>query len=115
MNVNTARDAHPEATEIRRTMLDQIGRMTVLAICGGRLQATGLYTIEFKDSSAGHIVEVTYDSVPDAYTVRRLFRRGGKTWIKGEMDHVYADQLSDACYTASCWNGTPFGNDYPLV
>ena len=103
------------AREIRATMLEHIGAHTVLAICGGRLKVTDFCRIEFRDSSGGHFVEVTYDQVPDAYTVRRLFRRGTKTTIKGEMTHVYAEQLADACYTASCWDGTPFGNGHPLV
>ena len=98
-----------DAIRIRRTIIEQIGAMTVLAICGGRLKATGLYTIEFKDSSAGHLVAVTYDRATDLYTVERLYRRAGKTWNKGTRTGVYCDQLSDACYEASCWNGTQFG------
>lgn len=98
---------------VRLTMLDHIGRWCVMALCGGRLQVSGPHALEFLDSAAGHIVEVSYDRVPDAYTVRRLFRRGGKTWEKGVVTHVYAEQLPDVCFAASCWADTPFGGVSP--
>jgi phage terminase large subunit-like protein len=47
---------------------------------------------------------VTYNPVPDTYTVERSFRRGLKEWIKGRADNVYYDQLPEQVYRAGCFN-----------
>ena len=83
-----------------KDMLAQIGRMNLLAISGGRVtvRSTGITL------PVGHGYSVTVDlTAGDDYTVRRVFTRGGKTWIKGERTMVYCDQLADAAYYASCY------------
>jgi hypothetical protein len=35
--------------------------------------------------------------------VRRVFRRAGREWIKGERDRVYCDEVGEVAYHASCF------------
>lgn len=84
----------------------QIGR-NILAISGGRVikRATGVTL------PVGHGYSVTVDlNWDDTYVVRRVFKRGAKTWIKGEMKDVYAEDLSEVAYYASCYVNV----DFPL-
>lgn len=88
------------------TLVDQIGRMTILSISGGRVlvRETGI-TLRV---SNGYSVTVDL-AANDTYTVRRMFKRGAKTWIKGEQRGVYCEQVSEAAYQASCFRNLPFG------
>lgn len=81
-------------------MVTQIGRMNILAISGGRIirRETGI-TLPV---GAGYSVTVDL-TAGDDYTVRRMFKRGSKTWIKGERTMVYCDEVADAAYYASCF------------
>lgn len=82
-------------------LLQQIGGAIVLAISGGRIirDTTGLIL----PVRQGYTVEV-YLADDDTYTVRRVFTRAGKRFVKGERTGVYADQVSDAAYRASCYH-----------
>jgi hypothetical protein len=84
-----------------RELLGQIGMGNLMAISGGRFQAreTGV-TLPV---SNGYTVTVDLDIASDTYTVRRIFKRGTKTWVKGERTQVYADEVSEAAYYASCF------------
>ena len=84
------------------TLRDQIGRMNLLSISGGRLNVLNDDLVSLPVSH-GYAVEVEYDSCLDCYTVRRVFRRGTKIWIKGEREHVYCDEVAQAAYYASCF------------
>jgi hypothetical protein len=88
------------------TLLRQIGTMNVLAISGGRVarRETGV-TLPV---SSGYSVTVDLDG-NDTYIVRRVFKRGAKSWIKGEVTGVYADQVGEAAYRASCFRNGPWG------
>jgi hypothetical protein len=90
-------------TTILDTMTEQIGRMNVLAISGGRRVAVSETVLELPVNH-GYTVRVTYNPVPDLYTVERLLRRGGKETVKGTLTEVYCDELSEAAYGASCYN-----------
>lgn len=87
-------------------LLNQIGRPTVLAISGGRARLAGDTLV--LPVSNGYTVEITLDP-SDTYTVRRVFTRGVKRWIKGEISNVYCDQVSDIAYDASCFRSNDFG------
>lgn len=89
------------------TILDQIGRVTLLAISGGRIRYTGQAII--LPVSNGYTVEIEYDEGRDTYTVTRVYTRGVKRWIKGQIDNVYCDQISDIAYEASCFRSNGFG------
>jgi hypothetical protein len=83
-----------------QTLVDQITPIVVLSISGGRIlvRKTGI-TLPV---SNGYSVTVDL-AAGDTYTVRRIFKRGTKTWVKGERTDVYCDEVSDAAYYASCF------------
>lgn len=81
----------------RLTIVDQIGKMTVLSISGGRLKAL-LDGIELPVSN-GYRVRVHLDP-SDTYTVERVLVRGGKEFEKGSRSNVYFDQVSELAYRA---------------
>jgi hypothetical protein len=81
-------------------LVSQIARMTLLGISGGRVtrRETGI-TLPVSNGYG-----VTIDlAAGDTYTVRRVFTRAGKTWVKGERTNVYAEEVSEAAYYASCF------------
>ena len=83
----------------RQAMLDQIGRMNVLAISGGRVRATE-HGVELPVSN-GYRVRVDYNEGADDYTVRRVLVRGAKEFEKGApRERVYADQVGEIAYRA---------------
>lgn len=84
------------------TTLNQIGRMNVLAISGGRVRQDGDTLV--LPVGHGYSVEVDLDLGSDTYTVRRMFRRGDKAFPKGERTYVYCDELGEVAYQASCYN-----------
>lgn len=89
-----------------RALLAQIGRMNILAISGGRVifRSTGV-TLPV---AAGYSVTVDLAG-NDTYTVRRVFKRAGKTWIKGERTDIYWEQVGEQAYQASCFRNVAFG------
>lgn len=89
------------------TLIEQIGGRNVLAISGGRVRVrkTGI-TLPVHQ---GYRVEIDLAG-NDTYTVRRVFVRGQKTWIKGEQTDVYCDQVGEAAYQASCYVNVEFGS-----
>jgi len=89
-----------------RQLLAQIGRMNVLAISGGRVRVrpTGI------DLPVSNGYSVTIDlAADDTYTVRRVFKRGAKVWDKGTMTGVYAEEVGEVAYRASCFRSDEFG------
>lgn len=96
----------PTTYPILDTMTEQIGRMNILAVSGGRRIAVAENILDLPVGH-GYRVRVIYKAVPDLYTVQRWFRRGAKEWLKGELTDVYADELGDAVYGASCYVSYP--------
>lgn len=93
-------------------LLGQIGHPNVLAISGGRVAPTfGRDTDtgeRYVDGVAlpvryGYRVEVRL-AADDTYTVRRIFARGGREWVKWEANGVYADLVGEVAYEASCYH-----------
>jgi len=89
-------------------LLDQIGRATVLAISGGRVLPRAAGDGVILPVAHGYSVEVIL-AANDTYTVRRVFTRGGKQWIKGAVCGVYCDRVGEVAYLASCYSD-PFGD-----
>lgn len=91
----------------------QIGRMNLLAISGGRVQ--GLHNSENETVGIrlpvhfGYRVDVLLAG-NDTYTVRRVFARAGKEWVKGEQAGVCCDELGGVAYVASCYGNRLFGS-----
>ncbi len=87
-------------------LVAQIGRMNIMAISGGRVgvRPTGI-TLPV---SNGYSVTVDLDFM-DTYTVRRVFKRGAKVWIKGECTNVYCDEVGEQAYKASSFRSYEYG------
>jgi len=115
--VTTTANPQALATSDREMDLSQtlahLGRMNLLAISGGRYRRTvgpetgRLLAVELPVSS-GYAVRVTL-AANDTYTVQRVMRRGAKTWVKGTQTDVYAEDLDETCYVASCYKNRDFG------
>lgn len=86
-------------------LVAQIGRMNIFAISGGRVirRDTGVTL------PVGSGYSVTIDLAEnDTYTVRRVFKRGAKIWIKGELSEIYCDEVGEMAYQASSFRSYPF-------
>lgn len=86
--------------EQRQTIAQQIGRMNILAISGGRVQALP-DGIELPVSS-GYKVRVRLTPL-DLYRVERVMVRGRKTFDKGAVENVFCDDVGELAYLASCY------------
>ena len=84
----------------RLEILNQIGRMNVLAISGGMAHQLP-DGIELR-VSCGYRVRVRL-LADDTYRVERVLVRGEKTFGKGSVDDVYCDQVGQMAYYASCF------------
>ncbi len=89
--------------------LRQIGTRNVFAISGGRV-----LVISDEDHnqvgvslpvSQGYQVHV-YLANNDTYTVQRIFR--GR--VKGQREGIYAEDLGDVAWNASCYQNVEFGD-----
>lgn len=96
---------------IARTMLAQIGRSNVLAVSGGRVRYLAPGRIELP-VRYGYSVIAEYDPARDLYDVHRVFTRGLVRTFKGSAFGVFADQVDDAAYRASCYRDS-FGEHKP--
>jgi len=91
-----------------QTLLDQIGIHNVLAISGGRVtrRSTGV-TLPVR-----YGYRVTVDlAAGDTYTIRRVHERNGEQTVKGESAGVYAEQVGEMAYRASCFRDA-FGYEH---
>lgn len=86
--------------EQRQEMIAQIGTMNVLAISGGRVRPI-TEGIELP-VAAGYHVQVALEA-SDTYRVTRIFRRNGKDHFHGVRTMIYADQVAETAYRASCF------------
>lgn len=89
------------------TILRQIGGMNLLAISGGRWQVEGETLV--LPVGKGYRVEI--DIWCDLYNVRRVFKRGTKKFVHGEVCGVYCDQIGEIAYRASCYVNVEFGTE----
>lgn len=93
-------------TEQANTLLQQIGGITVMAVSGGRRALVdGILVLPV---GAGYRVEVEYVEGRDTYTVRRVFTRGVKRWVKGELTDVYMDEVSERVWEAHAFRSYDF-------
>ena len=85
------------------TIVQQLGGANLAGISGGRVEhrETGI------SLPVGSGYRVTVDlAADDTYTVRRVFTRGPRAWVKGEMTGVYCDQVGEVAYQASCFRSS---------
>lgn len=93
---------------VTNLMVEQIGTGNLLAISGYRFTRLNDLAIEVP-VRYGYSVRVTYEPGSDSYKVERLYSRSGKTWVKGEVNRVYCENLGEVVYHASCYLDS-FGN-----
>lgn len=89
-----------------QTIVQQIGRMNVLAISGGRVEVreTGITLPVGK----GYSVEIDLNFM-DLYDVKRVRSRVGERKVKGVVTDVYATEVGEIAYQASCFANVEFG------
>jgi hypothetical protein len=92
-------------------LIAQIGRMNIFAISGGRvgvIRENGeTVGIELPVSNGYRVsIKLGWD---DTWTVSRQFVRAGVVFDKGTLTSVYADQVSEIAYQASCFRNVEFG------
>lgn len=96
----------PDTTD--RTIIDQIGRGNYLAISGGRYSIIkgepGEVLGVRLPVAYGYKVDVILDRGSDTYIVRRVFKRAGVEKIMGEATNVYASEVGEMAYRASCYH-----------
>jgi hypothetical protein len=93
-------------------LMRQIGAGNVLAISGGRFGV-----IANRDRvvgvnlpvGAGYSVEIIL-APDDTYTVKRVFTRKSR-FVKGVRRGVYAEDIGEAAYQASCYVNVDFGQE----
>ena len=93
-------------------LINQIGRMNVFAISGGRVGVivnNQGETIEVQlPVSNGYRVSITL-GWNDTWTVSRQFVRKGVVSDKGTLENVYCEQVGEIAYKASCFRNVQFG------
>lgn len=88
-------------------LIDQIGMMNIFAVSGGRVQKrqTGV-TLPV---GYGYSVEIDLD-FNDLYVVKRVYTKAGKRTVKGEVTDVFAFNVGEIAYQASCFVNVDFGD-----
>jgi len=93
-------------------LIDQIGRMNIFAISGGRVGITKnnqgeTVEVELKVGKGYRVsISLGWD---DTWTVSRQFVRKGIVSDKGTLTGVFADQVGEIAYKASCFVNVQFG------
>jgi hypothetical protein len=93
-------------------LIDQIGRMNIFAISGGRVGVTKnnqgeTVEVELKVGK-GYRVSIKLDW-NDTYIVSRQFVRKGVVTDKGTVDGIYCEEIGEVVYKASCFRNVEFG------
>jgi hypothetical protein len=93
-------------------LINQIGRMNIFAISGGRVGVTKnnqgeTVEIELKVSN-GYRVVISL-GWNDTWTVSRQFVRKGVVSDKGTVEGVYCENVGEVAYKASCFRNVQFG------
>jgi hypothetical protein len=89
-----------------KTIIQQIGKMNVLAISGGRVEVrkTGITLPVDK----GYSVEIDLNGM-DFYDVKRVYTRSGERKVKGIVTNVSDTEIGEMAYKASCFVNVEFG------
>jgi hypothetical protein len=93
-------------------LIDQIGRMNIFAVSGGRVNITKNNqgeTVEVElPVGYGYRVSIKLDW-NDTYIVSRQFVRKGVVTDKGTVDGIYCEEIGEVVYKASCFRNVEFG------
>jgi hypothetical protein len=93
-------------------LINQIGHMNIFAISGGRVGVTKnnqgeTVEVELKVGKGYRVsISLGWD---DTWTVSRQFVRKGVVSDKGTLTGVFADQVGEIAYKASCFVNVQFG------
>jgi len=90
--------------DLERDLIPQIRMWDLAAVSGGRRTQINKYEADFPVGK-GYSVRVKLGFM-DTWQVERVFTREGKAWVKETWDDVYAFDVSDAVYKASCFHHT---------
>ena len=93
-------------------LINQIGRMNVFAISGGRVSVivnNEKETVEVQlPVSNGYRVSIKL-GWNDEWVVSRQFVRKGVVFDKGTIENVYCEIVGEIAYQASCFRNVEFG------
>jgi hypothetical protein len=93
-------------------LINQIGRMNVLAISGGRVYVSKNQQGETVGidlpCGAGYRVSIEL-GWNDEYIVTRQFVRKGTVFNKGTVENVLCDNIGEVAYKAACFRSYDFG------
>ena len=81
------------------------GNLATISGCRAQREATGAIVLQV---GHGYSVRITLDA-SDTYNVERIFTRSGVRTCKGIQTNVYADDIGEVAYQASCYVNVPFG------
>lgn len=87
-------------------LINQIGMGNIFAISGGRVEHLDTGIIMPVSNGYSVWVNLAWD---DTYTVSRIYKRGLKLFIKGTVEGVYAENIGEVAYVASCFVNREFG------
>jgi hypothetical protein len=90
--------------DLERDLIPQIRFWDLAAVSGGRRAQINKYEAKFP-VGAGYSVRVKLGFM-DTWEVERVFEREGKVWVKERWEDVYAFDVSDVVYKASCYHHT---------
>jgi hypothetical protein len=90
--------------DLERDLIPQIRFWDLAAISGGRRAQINKYEADFPVGQ-GYSVRVKL-SFMDTWEVERVFSREGKVWVKEVWHDVYAPEVSQVAYWASCYHHT---------
>lgn len=93
-------------------LINQIGKMNVLAISGGRVYVSKNQQGETVGidlpCGAGYRVSIEL-GWNDEYIVTRQFVRKGTIFNKGTVENVLCDNIGEVAYKAACFRSYDFG------
>lgn len=88
--------------DLERDLIPQIRGWDLMAVSGGRCAQINKYEARFP-VGRGYSVAVKL-SFMDTWEVERVFEREGKAFVKEVWHDVYAMEVSDVIYKASCYH-----------
>jgi hypothetical protein len=90
--------------DLERDLIPQIRFWDLAAISGGRRTQINKYEADLPVGKGYHVrIKLSF---MDTWEVERVFEREGKTFVKEVWHDVYAPEVSQVAYWASCFHHT---------
>ena len=90
--------------DLERDLIPQLNMWDLMAVSGGRREQLNKYEAKFPVGH-GYSVRVKLGFM-DTWEVERVFEREGTAWCKEVWHDVYAPEVSQVVYWASCYHHT---------